>query len=356
MHTTQFVKHTSPYVRKDTSTKRMMIDVLIALTPVVFFSIYRFGMNAVFRILISVLTFVLVEAIWYNFTKKGEGETWTERLSHKYSKYSVNYITAPAVSGVIYSMLVPNNLNLYVVFMGALFGIVFGKLIFGGLGHNIFNPAALGRVLIALTFTSFFTGSYGFVDAAAGATPLAIEFPNIFNFYTINDLIFGNIPGSMGEINSIAILIGAAYLFIRKSADYRPVLSAALIFTALITIAGFILHPGYVMEYVVYHIFTGGLLFGLVYMVTDPVTSPVTRPGRWLYGLIIGTLVFMIRIFGNLPEGVAFALLISNIFVPLLDYPKWAKNNYGWKFATAYATVFILIATLAGLIVGGYLI
>src|SRR5690606_4648379 len=142
----------------------------------------------------------------------------------------------------------------------------------------------------------------------------------------------GNIPGAMGEINSLLILAGALYLFIRKSADFRPALSALIVFTVLTTIAGAVLYRKFVLEYVLYHLLSGGLLFGLTFMITDPATSPVTRPGRWIYGLIVGFLVFAIRIWGNLPEGVAFAILLANLFVPLIDYPKFATNEYRLRF------------------------
>src|SRR5690606_36923101 len=149
--------------------------------------------------------------------------------------------------------LLPDQLSLYVVVMGALFGAFIGKMIFGGLGFNIFNPAALGRVFIAVTFTSFFTGSYGFIDAASGATALSTSFPEVFHSYSLVDMLAGNIPGSLGETNSLAILLGALYLLVRKSADFRPPLAALLIFTALTFVAGFFLYPAYLIEFTLFH-------------------------------------------------------------------------------------------------------
>src|SRR5690554_5826311 len=350
------ISQTSPYIRKDTSTKRMMFDVLIALTPVVFFSIYRYGVNALSRILISLIVFVGFEALYFLSTTRVEGYDFKDKLRNKLKKYTINHFSAPAVSAVIYAMIIPDQLNLYVVFMGALFGAAIGKMIFGGLGFNLFNPAALGRVFIALAFTTFFNGSYGFIDAAAGATALPTTFPNVLNSYSLIDLLVGNVPGSMGEINALAILIGLVYLLIRKSADYRPILSGFLIFTALATIAGFILYPTLVFEYVIFQLLSGGLLFGLTFMITDPATSPITRPGRWWFGLIIGSLVFFIRIFGNLPEGVAFALLIGNLLVPLLDYPMWSNNLFTKKFYVSCSLVFVLLAVLTFVLLGGYAI
>ncbi len=351
-----FVTQTSPYIRKETSTKRMMIDVLIALTPVAFFSIYRFGVDAIIRILLSLLIFILVELIYFLLVTKVEGFNFKDRLTQKFKKYSVNHVTAPAVSGLIFAMLLPDGLNLYVVVMGSIFGAFIGKMVFGGLGYNLFNPAALGRVFIAVSFASFFVGSYGLVDAAAGATPLSLSFAELFNYYQLTDLLTGNIPGSLGEVNSILILIGALYLFIRKSADFRPALSALLIFVVLTAIAGYILYPTMVLEYVLFHLLSGGFLFGLAFMVTDPATSPVTRPGRWIYGLIIGFLIFAIRVWGNLPEGVAFAILLGNLVVPLIDYPKFATNQYRLRFLIGYGVSFVLLAVFTYLILGGIII
>lgn len=356
MQNISILSQTSPYIRKETSTKRMMFDVLIALTPVVFFSIYRFGLDALARILVSLIIFVGVEALYFLSVTRVDGYNFKDKIINKFKKYTINNFSAPAVSAVIYAMILPDQLHLYVVVMGALFGAAIGKMIFGGLGMNIFNPAGVGRVFIALAFTTFFTGSYGFIDAAAGATALSTSFPEVLNSYSLIDLLVGNIPGSMGEINSLAILFGLAYLLIRKSADYRPVLSGLLIFTALATVAGFILHPTLVFEYVIFQLLSGGLLFGLTFMITDPATSPITRPGRWWFGLIVGSLVFFIRIFGSLPEGVVFALLFGNLMVPLLDYPMWANNRFTKKFYFSFSLVFVALVALTFVILGGYAI
>lgn len=356
MQNMTFISQTSPYIRKETSTKRMMFDVLIALTPVVFFSIYRFGLDAFTRILLSLIIFVGVEALYFLAVTRADGYNFTDKIKNKFKKYTINNFSAPAVSGVIYAMIVPDQLHIYAVIMGALFGAGIGKMIFGGLGFNLFNPAALGRVFIALAFTTFFTGSYGFIDAAAGATALSTPFPTVLNSYSLVDLLVGNIPGSIGEINALAIIFGLVYLLIRKTIDYRPVLSGLLIFVVLSTVAGYVLYPTLVFEYVVFQTLSGGLLFGLTFMITDPATSPVTRPGRWWFGLIVGALVFFIRSFGSLPEGVAFALLFANLLVPVLDYPMWANNLFTKKFYLGYSAVFVLLAVLTFVILGGYAI
>ncbi|MBU1142439.1 MAG: RnfABCDGE type electron transport complex subunit D [Firmicutes bacterium] len=355
----QAVKQTSPYVRKDVSTKRMMIDVLIALIPVVAFAIYRFGWDAIIRILVSLVVMIGLEAIAFGMMQKpSKSEKWIERLKSRYENYTINNITASAVSAVIFAMLVPSKLPIYAVIAGASFGIIIAKMLFGGLGSNIFNVAAAGRIFIALALTNMFAGTYVGVDMVAGGTALTtlrsgLLFPSALNSYSISDLFFGNIPGAMGEISAAAILIGAAYLLIRRSADYRVMLSSTLTFMILMFLVGLKLYPGQALDYTLYQLFAGGLMFGVVFMITDPVTSPVTRPGRWLYGLMVGALVVLIRLFGAYPEGFAFALLFSNMFVPLIDYPKWATNKIKPAFVASYVVLLVILGLVVFFGVGG---
>lgn len=357
----QTIKQTSPYIRKDVSTKRMMIDVLIALMPVVAFSIYRFGWDAVLRILVSLIVMVGLEALIFGLIHKpAKADKWFDRVKSRFQEYTINNITAPAVSAIIFAMLVPSKLPIYAVIIGAAFGIVVAKMLFGGLGSNIFNVAAAGRIFIALAITSMFDGTYVGVDLVAGATALTsfrsgLGFPGILNSYTLGELFFGNIPGAMGEISAAAILIGAIYLLIRKSADYRVMLSTALSFTILMLLAGIKLYPDMAIEFALFQLFSGGLMFGMVFMVTDPVTSPVTRPGRWLYGLFVGVIIVLIRLFGAYPEGVAFAILIANMFVPLIDYPKWATNKIKPAFIISYVLLLVIFSLVVFFGVGGAL-
>ncbi|PKK98796.1 MAG: hypothetical protein CVV57_04760 [Tenericutes bacterium HGW-Tenericutes-2] len=355
----QAVKQTSPYVRKDVSTKRMMIDVLIALIPVVAFAIYRFGWDAIIRILVSLVVMIGLEAIAFGMMQKpSKSEKWIERLKSRFENYTINNITASAVSAVIFAMIIPSKLPIYAVIAGASFGIIIAKMLFGGLGSNIFNIAAAGRIFIGLALTNMFAGTYVGVDMIAGGTALTtlksgLLFPSALNSYSISDLFFGNIPGSMGEISAAAILIGAAYLLIRRSADYRVMLSSTLTFMVLMFLVGLKLYPGQALDYTLYQLFAGGLMFGVVFMITDPVTSPVTRPGRWLYGLMVGALVVLIRLFGAYPEGFAFALLFSNMFVPLIDFPKWATNKIKPAFIASYVVLLVILGLVVFFGVGG---
>ncbi len=355
----QIVKQTSPYIRKPVSTKRMMNDVLIAMIPVVVFSIYMFGWDAVIRIVVSLVVMVLLEAVAFGMMNKPiKSDQFRIRFKSRYKNYTINNITAPAVSAVIFAMIIPSQLPIYAVVVGAAFGIVVAKMLFGGLGSNIFNVAATGRIFIGLALTDMFSGAYDNLDLLAGATALAairgpIGFPNVLNSYSLMDLFIGNVPGSMGEISVIAILLGAAYLIIRRSADFRPMVAAITTFVILMLLAGLKLHPGQAVEYMLFQLFAGGLMFGVVFMVTDPVTSPFTKPGRWIYGMFIGVLVVLIRLFGAFPEGVAFAIIFANMFVPLIDYHKWSTNKYSWKFLIGYAVTLIIMGVIVYFGLGG---
>lgn len=349
----QAIKQTSPYVRKQVSTKRMMIDVLIALIPVVIFSIYRFGWDAVIRILVSLILMIGLEALIYGMMQKPKktDETFKDKLKTKYSTYTINNVTAPAVSAIIFAMLMPSKMPIYAVAVGAIFAIVVVKMMFGGLGANIFNVAAAGRRFVSLALTSMFAGVYVGVDAIAGATPLAalksgMRLQAVLNSYSIVDLITGNIPGTMGEINAIAILIGLSYLLIRRTADYRIVLSTFVTFLILVTIIGIKVYSNQWFDFVLFSIFSGGFLFGLVFMVTDPVTAPLTRPGRWLYGLLIGSLIVIVRAFGAYPEGVVIAILFANMFVPIIDYAKWSTNKIRPRFVISYIALLIIMGLI----------
>ena len=215
-----------------------------------------------------------------------------------------------------------------------------------------------GRIFITLALTPMFTGTYVGVDLVAGSTVLStlrngLGFPSLLNSYSLTDMFMGFTPGAMGEISALAILIGGIYLLVRRSADYRVVVSAFLTFTLLIVLAGLKLYPDQVLAYTLMHILSGGVMFGFIFMITDPVTSPVTRPGRVLYGALIAIIVVLIRLFGSYPEGVAFAILFMNMFVPLIDYPKWSTNKIKLVQVISFSLVIIIFSLVVFFSVGG---
>ncbi len=352
-----FVKKESPYIRKDTSSNKMMIDVLIALIPVTLFAIYRFQFDAVIRLIVSLVVMIGLEAISVAIMTRPKGDKFFEKLKSRFVNYSLTNLTAPAVSAVIFALIVPSQLPIYAVIVGAAFAIIIVKMVFGGLGSNIFNVAAGGRVFIGIALAGMFSGAYTGIDALAGATPLGALANNDFGFllhsYTIGDLFIGNIPGSMGEISALAILLGLAYLLIRRTADWRTVASTLGVFVILTLFVALAKYPDNVGNFILYSVFSGGLLFGITFMVTDPVTSPVTGPGRFLYGALVASVIVLIRNFGSYPEGVAFAILFSNMFVPLIDFGKWSTNKWRPWFIVGLSAFIIAMCFVAFFGAGG---
>ena len=352
----KIVRSTAPYIRRSSSVKRMMIDVLIALIPVVIYAIIQYKLKAVMVLGVSIAVMLCAEIVFVFLSNQmsydGEKHTFKEKVKYAKSQATINNITALLISAVIYAMIMPATYAWYQIAIGALAGITLGKLLFGGLGSNIFNPAAIGRIVTAVCFGSIMkyqdvASINGAFDAVAGATPLAnlAEDLAIVNWDTILNLFVGRVAGSMGEVCKIAIIIGGIYLVIRKSCDFRTILATIGTFMVLMLIAGFKVSNN-PLQYMLYQTLAGGLLFGSVFMVTDPVTSPVTRPGRITFGAMVAIIAVLIRLFGAYPEGVAFAILISNAFVPVIDYYKWSTNKYSYKHAILWGLMFIIPALI----------
>lgn len=340
----KLIKETSPYIHRKSSVKRMMIDVLIALFPVVIFAIVMNGWQAIYVILLSVFTMVSAELIFVFLTKQepfdGTKKKLFEKIKVAKKNASINNITSPLVSAIIYAMMMPAGASWYVVVIGALFGIVIGKLVFGGLGSNIFNPAAVGRVSVMICFGS----DLRYLDAVASGTPLQQLSDNLANInnYSLSDLFLGNVPGSMGEVSALLIILGAVYLIVRKSADYRPIVSMICTFAFLMLIAGLVIEEVSCFKFMLFQVLAGGLMFGAVFMITDPITSPISGPGRYTYGIIVAILAVLIRLLGAYPEGVAFAILLGNMLVPVIDYYKWQSNRITFKHIILWASLIIM--------------
>lgn len=363
----KLIPQSAPYIRKDVSVGRMMMDVIIALSPVVIFALIQNGWNSGYIVLTSVLTMVFFELLSHMFIKWPKGMKVKELFSKEgfqrvRETYTINNILAPVISGLIYAMILPAGCSWYVTFTGAIFGIVIGKMVFGGLGSNIFNPAAVGRIFVAICFGSKLKEAYvGQVtyDATLGATPLGLVKGNIGNVggYSILNNFIGNAPGSMGEVSIICILVGAIYLFIRRSADLRACLGYLLSFAALMLV-GAISYAGKFGGNVgaiwAYQLFTGGAFFAAVFMITDPVTSPTSKYGRVLHGAIAGSITVLIRLGGAYPEGAAFSILIANAIAPCIDYLMRGKQNtYTWKQCLGLAVAMIAMGCIVSAIVMG---
>ena len=357
-------KETAPHIRRKPSVTRMMVDVLIALAPTLIFSFVVYPLKTLFFYLISVGIMLASEFVYVGLRnmmpKDGLKHSFKERFLYSYKgKYNQNNIITPAISAIIYTLIMPAGAPLYAVAIGALVGIVIGKLVFGGLGSNIFNPAAVGMLFAKLCFGSQYaavvpTWYYTVPDAVASATPLGLvnggAFANIGQYDLLN-MFLGRIPGTLGEVYKVTIIIGMVYLLIRRSADFRIVFSYLGTFILLMLIAGlsvFVLNSAVnPFIFMLYQLLSGGVLFGGVFMLTDPVTSPINSPSRIIYGMVAAVATVLIRLFAALPEGVGFSILIANMVAVVLDHYEWSNPRYTWKKFLAMG----LIVVLSGLTV-----
>ncbi|MBR4378126.1 MAG: RnfABCDGE type electron transport complex subunit D [Bacilli bacterium] len=361
-------KESAPHLRKKSSVTRMMVDVLIALAPTLIFAFAVYHIYAISTYLIALTLMVGSEFIYVGLKnmmpKDGLKHSFKEKFTYAYKgKFNQNNILTSAISAVIFTLIMPVAMKLpsgtiippiYPAIVGSLVGIWLGKLVFGGTGSNIFNPAAVGMVFAKLCFGSTYltyvdNWYYSIPEAAAGATPLGLlnggTYSNIGN-YPLTSLLFGQIPGTVGEVFKITILIGLIYLLIRQSIDWRIVISYFGTFIVLILTAGLAvfsldkaLNPGL---FTLYSLLSGGVLFGGVFMLTDPVTSPINAPSRMMYGIIAAVITVFIRLFAALPEGVAFSILIVNMLAPFLDHYEWSSARYTWKKILAICLLVII--------------
>lgn len=354
------VKESAPHLRRKATVTRMMADVLIALAPTLIFSIVVYPLNTLLFYFISAAIMIgaeILALVLRNMTSR-DGKEHTLK-----GKITPNTFLAPAISAIIFTLIMPAGAPIYAVIIGALVGIVLGKLVFGGLGSNIFNPAVVGMLFAKLCFGSQYatyvpTWYYSIPDAAAGATPLALinggALSNITQ-YQMFDLFFGRIPGTLGEVYKITILIGLAYLLIRRSVDYRIVVSylGTFAFLTLLAGLGLYLHGTGVNPFMftLYSLLSGGVLFGATFMLTDPVTSPINPPSRILYGMIAAVVTVFIRLFAALPEGVGFSILIANMLACVLDHYEWSNPRYTWKNLLAMGLIVVISGLATFLII-----
>ncbi len=316
----------SPHQQSPETTRRLMYGVVIALAPALAASIWYFGMGAIVVTLASVLSCVAVEYLIQKYILK--------------TKPSITDGSA-VVTGLLLAFNVPSNLPVHIIVIGAIVSIGVAKMTFGGLGSNPFNPALVGRVFLLISFPVQMTSwpvpsgfQTGYLDAVTGATPLGIMSEGIKNGETVAvlmekvpshmQLFYGYMGGSMGEIAALALIIGGIYMIWRKIITWHipvSVLLTVAIFTGILWLADptKFADPGF-------HLLTGGIMLGAIYMATDYATSPMTHKGMIIYGIGIGVITVLIRTWGAYPEGVAFSILIMNAFVPLLNmYIKPAR-------------------------------
>ena len=285
----------NPHVRDKATTHSIMLDVIIALLPATLFGFYNFGLPAVITTVISIATCVIAEYLWQRFMGK---------------KITVRDMSA-ALTGLLLALNLPPEVPFWLPILGGLFAIIVVKQVFGGLGQNFMNPALGARCFLLLSFTGRMTAfTY---DAVTTATPLA----NLKAGQAVNimEMYIGKTAGTIGETSAIALLIGGAYLVFKKVISPRiPVVYVATLAIFVLLFGG----HGFDVNFLAAHIFGGGLLLGAIFMATDYVTAPITPNGQIIFGIILGVLTGVFRIFGPSAEGVSYAIIISNLLVPLI--------------------------------------
>ena len=323
---------TSPFLRDTATTPKIMYEVLYTLIPVVAVAFYYFGISALLMVISATLGCMATE--WL-FAPKEE-------------KHKRTFDGSTLLTGVLLALCLPPGFPLWMAFLGGVVAIGMGKVIWGGLGQNVFNPALVGRAFLQAAFPTAITtwalpdGNWGSlrgtnaafpffqgqsVDAVSAATPLSqMKFEQVFA--PTSDLLMGSVAGSVGETSGIILLIACFYLIIRKIINWRipvSILGTVIVFSGIFWFIDPEQYPS-----PLFMLFSGGLLLGTVYMATDLVTSPITPKGLWWYGFGIGLLVVLIRLFGGLPEGVMYAILLMNAATPLLNRATKIKP-YGYK-------------------------
>lgn len=289
----------SPHIRSNETTQKIMLDVIIALMPAALGGIYFFRFNALKIILISVVSAVLAEYLVQKFRKQ---------------KVTISDLSA-VVTGLLLAFNLPSTAPWWIPVIGSVFAIAIVKQAFGGLGHNFMNPALAARAMLVASWPVIMTGSWVSpgVDAVATATPLAIIKGNLELTSTLKDLFVGNVAGCIGETSALLLIIGGLYLLYRKVIQWRiPVVYIA-------SVAMVMLVAGKGFDGMLIQLCAGGLMLGAFFMATDYSSSPVSPKGQIIYAIGCGVITSIIRLYGGYPEGVSYSILLMNVVAPLID-------------------------------------
>jgi electron transport complex protein RnfD len=304
----------SPHVHGGDSVSKNMLRVIVALLPAYAVALYSFGVGALVVSLTAMFSCVLFEYLIQRFLLKG--------------KFTINNYSA-LLTGLLLSFNLPSNLPWWIVVIGSAVAIGIGKMCFGGLGNNPFNPALVGRVFLLFSFPVQMTTwprplgwASSYLDAETMATPLSLlkagnleQMPDALNMFLLDT------PGSLGEVSALALLIGGIYLLITKVITWHIPVSILLTVTAFASILYGVDATTYPLPHI--HLLSGGMMLGAIFMATDYVTSPMTHKGMLIYGFFIGVITMVIRVWGVYPEGMSFAILIMNAFTPIIN--KYVK-------------------------------
>lgn len=292
----------NPHIRSKDSTDNIMLCVVVALMPATVFGVVNFGWYALLLIVVTVLTAVLAEHIFCKICKKPS---------------TVKDMSA-VVTGLLLALNLPPHFPLWMAATGAVFAIVVVKMLFGGLGQNFMNPALGARCFLMISFARYMTDFT--CDAYTGATPLATM--KAGNSVNILDMVVGTTSGTIGETSMIAIILGACFLIAMGIIDLK--IPGLYLFSFVVFISLFGGH-GFDVSFISAHLAGGGLMLGAFFMATDYATRPITAKGQYLYGVLLGVLTGIFRLFGPGAEGVSYAIIIGNLLVPLIEkitFPK----------------------------------
>ena len=302
----------SPHIRGDFRSSRMMLDVVLALVPSLIVGVIVLGFRALVVTLISMAAAVAAEYLWSLILKRRNTIIDCSAL----------------VTGMLFALTLPSTVPYWIAAAGSAFAIIVAKLMCGGLGQNIFNPALFSRAVAMLLFPAALTRYPALgVDAVSSSTPLHHMVMPALPEESILDMFLGNCPGSIGELSALALLAGGIYLIL------RDVISDRIPFAYLATVAVLTLvfhKTENAIAWMLYSLFSGGVMLGAFFMATDFVTSPVTKPGQVLFGIGCGVFTVIFRYFGLFPEGVTYAILLMNLLVWVIDHST-APYVYGYK-------------------------
>ncbi len=308
----KLIVSSSPHIRTKSETPRIMLDVIIALLPTAAVGAYVFGFRALLVMAVCMLSAVASEFIFNLIVKKEQ----------------TIFDLSAVVTGLILALNLRADAPIWQCIIGSVFAIVVVKCLFGGLGCNFANPAIAGRIFLVICFTATIGGGATPItspspELVSGATPLSV-IANGGELPPLIDMFLGFKGGAIGEVSIAAILIGFIYLVVRRVIKFET----PLVFVATVFVLSLIVDNSFTMA--LYQVLAGGLVFGAVFMATDYVTSPITRTGKMIFAFGCGLITFLIRYFGNYPEGVSFAILLMNILSPYIE--KWtAPKALGGK-------------------------
>ena len=315
----KLIATSNPHIRSNETTRSIMLDVIIAMLPALAFAIFNFGLRALTLTAVSVVACIFWEWLYRKLMKKPQ---------------SIGDLSC-VVTGMLLAFVCPVHMPYWMIIIGDFFAIVVVKQLFGGIGKNFLNPALAGRAVLLASYAGTMTS---WVDPATGkaaiigsnadvvttATPLAImktgDFAELMATYGVDKMFIGQIPGSLGEVSAVALLIGGAYLIWRKVINWQTPVA----YIATVAVLTFLFpKQGTGLEWMLYSVFGGGLFLGAFFMATDYATSPVTKKGQLIFGIGCGLFTVLIRYFGSYNEGVCYSIMVMNLLVALID--KYTK-------------------------------